>query len=87
MNFPASSYFKNGRQMAILFCSGLLYPTGWEAQPSEDISQRFFSRAENPPEDITLRLFLMNMIGLKARSTGIRMERNARLQYVKMFKS
>jgi hypothetical protein len=39
--------------MAILICRGLLYPTGWAAQPSEDISRRFFSRAEKPSEDIS----------------------------------
>jgi hypothetical protein len=41
--------------MAILFCSGLLGPTGWAAQPSEDMA--FLSRAEKPSEDITGSLF------------------------------
>jgi hypothetical protein len=72
MNFPASLNFKNGRQMAILFCSGLLYPPGWAAQPSEEKSRFFFSRAEKPSEDITRCSFLMNMKGLKARSRGKR---------------
>jgi hypothetical protein len=48
-------------QAAITICSGLLNPTGWAALPSEDISQRFFTRAEKPPKVITQRLFLMNM--------------------------
>jgi hypothetical protein len=37
---------KNGLQMVILICSGLLYSTGWAALPSEKISQRFFKSRE-----------------------------------------
>jgi hypothetical protein len=50
--------------MGILICSGLLYLTGWAAQPSEDISRPYgvFLKAEKP-----VRIFiLMNMTGLKS---------------------
>ncbi len=51
--------------MAILICLGLLYPTGWAAQPSEEISWNFLSWAEKPSADMTWRLFLTNMKGLR----------------------
>jgi hypothetical protein len=34
--------------MAIFICSGLLYSTGWAAQPSEEISRHFFQGQRNP---------------------------------------
>jgi hypothetical protein len=54
---------KKVRQTAITICTGLVNPDGqyiplW-------IYHGFFSRAEKPSEDITRRLFLMNMKGLK----------------------
>ncbi len=36
------------RPMAILICSEPVYPTGWAAQPSENISRHFFQRQRNP---------------------------------------
>jgi hypothetical protein len=56
---------KKVRQITILICSGLLYPTGWAAQLSKTYYGGFFLRTEKPSEDITLRLFLMKMKGLK----------------------
>jgi hypothetical protein len=42
--------FKKVYQMAIFIFSGLLYPTGWEAaQPSEEISRRFFFQWQRNP--------------------------------------
>ncbi len=51
-------------QIDITICSGQSHPTGWAALPSENISLRFFSRAEKPSEGIARCLFLMNMKGL-----------------------
>jgi hypothetical protein len=61
---PASSNKKKVRQTetVVTICRGLSHPTGralWAALPSEN-----FSRAEKTSEDITRRLFLMNMKGL-----------------------
>jgi hypothetical protein len=47
---PSKLHLKKERQMTILICSGLLYPTGWAAQPSEDISRHFLPRAEKPSD-------------------------------------
>jgi hypothetical protein len=41
-----------------------IYPTGWAAQPSKDISRLFFLMAEKPSEDIPQHLFLVKMKGL-----------------------
>ncbi len=67
------------RQTAIIVSSGLSHPTGWAALHSENISildgkhcplrtyhEVFLSRAEKPSKDITLRLLLMHMKGLKS---------------------
>ncbi len=45
---PASSNFKKVRQSASTICVGLLYPTGWATQPSEDISHCCFLGQRNP---------------------------------------
>ncbi len=45
-------------QKSITIWSGLLYPTGWAAQPSEDKSQRFFQGQEKPSEDMIRRLYI-----------------------------
>jgi hypothetical protein len=52
-------------QKAFTICSRLSHSTGWAALPFENISRSFFLRAEKPSKDITPRLFLMNMKGLK----------------------
>jgi hypothetical protein len=41
--------FKKVCQTAITFCSGArIYPTGWTAQPSEDLSRHFFQGQRKP---------------------------------------
>jgi hypothetical protein len=54
---------QKGRQTAITICRGLSHPTGRASLPSENISGRFFSRVENPSDDIYNRLFFMNKKG------------------------
>ncbi len=49
--------------MAILICSGLLFPIGWQHCPLRTY-HGVFTRAEKPSENISQRLCLMDMKGL-----------------------
>jgi hypothetical protein len=48
----------------------LAWKSGWAALPSEEHFMAFFSRAENPSEDINNRFF-MNKTGLRSVSVHI----------------
>jgi hypothetical protein len=65
LNEPSATS-KKVRQTIITICSGLSHSTGWAAQPSKDISGPFFQGQRGPigSDDITRRLFQMNMKGL-----------------------